>query len=190
MSSSALTKKELGHALKELMNLMPMNKITVAMVCEKCDLNRQTFYYHFQDKYDLVTWIFRTESAAYLAQAPNRDNWQEILRGLCRYFRENRAFYCNAMSYNGQNSLREYLFDTFSGVVQQHLLDGNPCALEPQDAAFAGEFFAATIVGLLERWCARGMREDAARYEDCLTRILSGEMLNTYLRSVSPESDQ
>ena len=64
------------------------------------------------------------------------------------------------------------------------------CALEPQDAAFAGEFFAATIVGLLERWCARGMREDAARYEDCLTRILSGEMLNTYLRSVSPESDQ
>ena len=131
-----------------------------------------------------------SESAAYLAQAPNRDNWQEILRGLCRYFRENRAFYCNAMSYNGQNSLREYLFDTFSGVVQQHLLDGNPCALEPQDAAFAGEFFAATIVGLLERWCARGMREDAARYEDCLTRILSGEMLNTYLRSVSPESDQ
>ena len=30
----------------------------------------------------------------------------------------------------------------------------------------------------LERWCARGMREeDAERYEKCLARILSGEML-------------
>ena len=190
MPSSQQTKQLFADSMKQLMMKKPLEEISVGDIALQSGMSRTSFYYHFQDKYDLVTWIFRTESAAYLAQAPNRDNWQEILRGLCRYFRENRAFYCNAMSYNGQNSLREYLFDTFSGVVQQHLLDGNPCALEPQDAAFAGEFFAATIVGLLERWCARGMREDAARYEDCLTRILSGEMLNTYLRSVSPESDQ
>ena len=170
MPSSQQTKQLFADSMKQLMMKKPLEEISVGDIALQSGMSRNSFYYHFQDKYDLVTWIFRTESAAYLAQAPNRDNWQEILRGLCRYFRENRAFYCNAMSYNGQNSLREYL--------------------EPQDAAFAGEFFAATIVGLLERWCARGMREDAARYEDCLTRILSGEMLNTYLRSVSPESDQ
>ena len=91
-----------------------------------------------------MTWIFRTESAAYLAQAPNRDNWQEILRGLCRYFRENRAFYCNAMSYNGQNSLREYLFDTFSGVVQQHCWTATP-ALWNRRTRLCRRVFRATI---------------------------------------------
>ena len=132
-----------------------------------------------------MNWIFRTESAAFLAKAPTRDNWQDILRGLCRYFEENRAFYRNALAYTGQNSLREYLFDTFSGVVQQHLKSADS-SLAPEDVAFAGEFFAATIVGLLERWCSRGMREeDAERYEKCLARILSGEMLEAYLHGSS-----
>ena len=39
---------------------------------------------------------------------------------------------------------------------------------------------------LLERWCSRGMREeDAERYEKCLARILSGEMLEAYLHGSS-----
>ncbi|WP_367924616.1 TetR/AcrR family transcriptional regulator C-terminal domain-containing protein [uncultured Ruthenibacterium sp.] len=163
-----------------------LEAISVGDIAAQSGMSRNAFYYHFQDKYDLVNWIFRTESAGFLAQAPDRENWQGILRALCEYFRENRAFYCNALSYTGQNSLREYLFDTFSGVVQQHLLDVKDqegAFMDPQDAVFAGEFFAATVVGLLERWCSRGMKEDASRYEDCLARILSGEMLNAYLHS-------
>ena len=70
-------------------------------------------------------------------------------------------------------------------MVRQHLKSADS-SLDPGDVAFAGKFFAATIVGLLERWCARGMREeDAERYEKCLARILSGEMLEAYLHGAS-----
>lgn len=54
MAESTLTKRALASALKELMAEVPFEKITVAQICEKCDMNRKSFYYHFRDKYDLA----------------------------------------------------------------------------------------------------------------------------------------
>lgn len=57
MADSNITKRALAAALKELMEQKPFSKINVADICEKCGMNRKSFYYHFKDKYDLVNWI-------------------------------------------------------------------------------------------------------------------------------------
>ncbi len=36
-------------AFAQLLNERPMNKITVKDIVERCDINRNTFYYHFPD---------------------------------------------------------------------------------------------------------------------------------------------
>ena len=61
MAEAGVTKKVLAYALKSLMASRPLSKITVGDICEACDMNRKSFYYHFRDKYDLVNWIFYTE---------------------------------------------------------------------------------------------------------------------------------
>ena len=61
MADSNITKRALASALKGLMEELPFDKINVAHICERCDMNRKSFYYHFRDKYDLVNWIFDTE---------------------------------------------------------------------------------------------------------------------------------
>ena len=53
MADSNITKKALASALKELMETVPFSKISIGDICEKCDMNRKSFYYHFKDKYDL-----------------------------------------------------------------------------------------------------------------------------------------
>ena len=57
MAEAGVTKKVLAYALKSLMASRPLSKITVGDICEACDMNRKSFYYHFRDKYDLVNWI-------------------------------------------------------------------------------------------------------------------------------------
>jgi AcrR family transcriptional regulator len=47
MSDSLLTKRALAEAMKELMAKHPMEKIKVKDIVELCNLNRQSFYYHF-----------------------------------------------------------------------------------------------------------------------------------------------
>jgi len=49
LADSTLTKKALASALKELMQEVPFEKINVGQICEKCDMNRKSFYYHFKD---------------------------------------------------------------------------------------------------------------------------------------------
>ena len=40
------------------MEVKPIDKITVKDLVEICGVNRQTFYYHFDDVYDLLEWVF------------------------------------------------------------------------------------------------------------------------------------
>jgi len=61
LPDSGITKNALSTALKELMLLHPLAKISVGDICARCGMNRKSFYYHFKDKYDLVNWIFHTE---------------------------------------------------------------------------------------------------------------------------------
>lgn len=54
---SNITKKAIAASLKNLLKEKKLNKITVQDIADDCGINRQTFYYHFQDVYDLVEWI-------------------------------------------------------------------------------------------------------------------------------------
>lgn len=51
------TKKTFEDSLAELAKELPLNKITVKMLCEKSQLSRNAFYFHYRDIYDLVEEI-------------------------------------------------------------------------------------------------------------------------------------
>ena len=61
MADSNITKNALAAAMKKLMREKKLSKISIADICGECGMNRNSFYYHFRDKYDLVNWIFYTE---------------------------------------------------------------------------------------------------------------------------------
>ena len=56
-----ITKRVLADSIRKLMEQRPLAKISVGDIVEECGLNRNSFYYHFKDKYDLVNWIFYTD---------------------------------------------------------------------------------------------------------------------------------
>ena len=58
------TKQALAAVLKELMAQKPVNKITIHDITERCGIRRQNFYYHFEDVYDLMRWMFQEEAVS------------------------------------------------------------------------------------------------------------------------------
>ena len=78
MPDSYITKKALAASLKELMEEMPFEKITVGDICNKCAMNRKSFYYHFKDKYDLVNWIFDIEFITIEKNNAYEDSWGPV----------------------------------------------------------------------------------------------------------------
>ena len=55
---SERTKIWIADAMKRLLVKKPLQKIFVTEICREAEIERPTFYYHFQDKYDLMAWIF------------------------------------------------------------------------------------------------------------------------------------
>lgn len=59
--NSQSTKQMLCDALIELSAKKAFSKITVSEIVNLCNVNRKTFYYHFEDVYDLLEWHLNNE---------------------------------------------------------------------------------------------------------------------------------
>ncbi len=55
---SRKVKQRLANSIKKLMEHSSLERITVKNIVQDAGVTRQTFYRHFQDKYDLVNWYF------------------------------------------------------------------------------------------------------------------------------------
>ena len=54
------TKYALARSLKKVLEKKSLDKITITDITDDCGVNRQTFYYHFHDIYELIEWMYIT----------------------------------------------------------------------------------------------------------------------------------
>ena len=148
MADSNITKKALAASLKQLMEEKPFEKINVGDICERCEMNRKSFYYHIKDKYDLVNWIFDTELIALEHEEPYDNLWEAMLV-LSHYFYDNRSFYRKALCITGQNSFSEHFQSLLFPVITSRLRD---VLSEKEVQEFQVTFIADVVVMAFQRW--------------------------------------
>lgn len=93
------TKRKLADALKEQLNAKPLEKVRIHELTEQCDIHRQTFYYHFDDIYDLFTWCMQQDAEMLSARLTQVPSWQDSLRGLLEYAAENRGYFMAGLAH-------------------------------------------------------------------------------------------
>ncbi|MDO5153260.1 MAG: TetR/AcrR family transcriptional regulator C-terminal domain-containing protein [Eubacteriales bacterium] len=148
LPDSSITKKALAGALKELMEAESFSKISISDICEKCDMNRKSFYYHFKDKYDLVNWIFDTEFITVMNKEGYTIGW-DSLELLSDYFYKNRIFYRKALDVTGQNSFSDHFHDLMFSAISvrlQEIMDMQAMS------TFQVNFFTDAVVQAFQRW--------------------------------------
>lgn len=91
MPRSNQTKQLLAQSLQELMATTPLEKISVNDIVDHANVGRNTFYYHFEDKYDLVNWYFQSGITRFLVELSAYSSWNALLAALETYFLENKG---------------------------------------------------------------------------------------------------
>lgn len=79
MTSSIISKKIIANSLKYLMETESFHKISVSDIMLHCQMRRQTFYYHFKDKFELLSWIYREETKENIIDFLDYETWENIL---------------------------------------------------------------------------------------------------------------
>jgi len=96
------TKESLAASLKKLMKTTALAKITINDIVNDCGVNRRTFYYHFQDIYALLEWIFRTEVSSAMAENTTSQTWQQGFLNILIYLDGNRKMVLNTYNSIGR----------------------------------------------------------------------------------------
>ena len=93
MSESLITKRAIADSLKELTRSKTFDKISVKDITKNCGINRQTFYYHFEDKFKLLEWIYENDLLEKPMAEVDFDNWPEKMEDVLTIMTSDKYFY-------------------------------------------------------------------------------------------------
>lgn len=169
MADANITKKALASSFKELMEHEPFAKISVGEICAHCGMNRKSFYYHFEDKYSLVNWIFYTEFLETVLAIDELDS-QDFLYFLIEHFYAERKFYKNALQIRGQNSLWEYFIEVLTPFLKALGDEQFEGVLDD----FMVAFLLDGVLSALYRWLEEGSDITPAELVERLKKVYHG----------------
>ena len=177
MSNSDFTKFMIARGFKQLLETNSFLNISVGDIAQHCKISRNTFYYHFRDKYDVISWIFYTEITPLIGDTMSIDQWGRGMRTLCHYMQENKSFYINVLQFEGQNSFADCLMDFYQNLVRTLILNaGGDQLLKPNQIKFISRFYAHGMSGVLLDWVKNGMVGNPDATVAMLEDLLSGEI--------------
>ena len=144
---SNITKIAMAQSLKRMLLIKDLDKITISDITNDCGINRQTFYYHFKDKYDLVNWIFYVDFLTNMG-GKNFENEWDVLVAVCNIFYQNKAFYQSALRIEGQNSFKDYFYEMLEPVMAFFVQD----LFQVQNQKLFVTFFCDAFLTAVLRW--------------------------------------
>lgn len=177
MSMSQVTKRALEASLKNLLLKKPLNKITINDIAEDCGINRMTFYYHFQDIYDLIEWACLEDAKKAIENQKTHDTWQQGLVSLLYAVKENKPFIINVYKCVDKAQVEKYLKpltdDLLLGVVEEESVN---IRVRDEDKKFIAKIYSYCFVGIMLDWIKDDMKEKPEDLVERLALVLDGDI--------------
>lgn len=154
------TKKALAESLCELLSKRTLDRITVRDIVENCGVNRQTFYYHFHDVYDLLEWIFEDMMEGMLKERDQYDDWTQGIEYIVAKMLENRKLILNAYHSVSHEAVSQFVkrwLEPYAAEMVEREAEGLSVAEE--DKAFVVKLFTLSTTGFFTEWVEHHLSE-------------------------------
>ena len=140
---------EKSHAKKTL------SKVTVSELVRDCQVNRNTFYYHFSDIYDLFKWTLDQEAVEVVRNINLIENTEEAMRFVLKYVDTNRHIINSAYDSMGHQEMKRFLYSDFIGIVRHTIDEGEKnlqVSVNSDFKDFMTMFYTIALVSILLDW--------------------------------------
>ena len=170
-------KAAICRSASELLTKKRTKKLTVKDIVEECGITRQTFYYHFQDIYDLLDWTLQEDIHRLIVNEIELDNWEESIAALFAYMQANRLLILNAFHSLERDTLEREVFKLLSPLLHRlfYAQSGFDRLCEA-DQDFIVSVYGLGIAGLLLRWIGTNMLAPPEPLIRQLYRLMGGSL--------------
>ena len=178
---SQITKRAFAASLKKLLKEKPLDKIKITDLTEDCGVNRQTFYYHFKDIYDLLEWVYTDDATKALDGKKTYDTWQEGYEHIFQYIINNKEFVVSTFNSLSREFLERYLYNEayilLIGVVEEKAAE---IPVREKDKSFIADFYKYGFVGIVLDWIKKGMKEEPKEIIGRLNILITGNIQKAF----------
>ena len=143
-------------ATDELMERIPLDKLTVKEICDAAGVSRPTFYRHFKDKYDIAQWYWNYLAEHSLKEMGRTVSWYECNLLMLQGFQARSAFFLHSFQSETYNSCREHGYRRRISYLKETLTTYRGIKLTDQ-LDFEIKFFVEAESRAVVDWLKEGM---------------------------------
>ena len=172
-------KYRLAAAMKKCMERMPVEKVTVKEIVEKCGTTRQTFYRHFLDKYDLINWYFdKILSESFKHMGTGETVYESLVRKF-RFIEHERLFFDAAFRYDDQNSLRDHDYRKIHAFYT-NMIESRTKEPLSSELNFILEMYCRGSVYMTTRWVSGEIEYTPEEMAKCLVEAMPAVLAEVF----------
>lgn len=179
------------NSFKDLVSRQSMDKVSVKKICENCDVNRQTFYYYFNDIMDILKLIMFDELLVEIAQNRTFDTWEGGFLATMNYLKKNSKMIYNiyySTYWPEANTYFSNLSNKLLGDVVEECAFKSGVKLQENDQAFIVNFYRHVFNGLMLDWVIEGMEEEPRTILNKLLLMITGSIPRSVDAFIKSES--
>ena len=182
------TKQAIKDSFLKLLNQQPLSKISVRSIVEDCGINRNSFYYHYQDIPALLGEIIKDEVDMLIEQYPTISSLDECVQVAFHFARENRKAVQHIFNSANRDIYESYYMKQCEYIVRTYLdtVFGKDTVSEA-DRAIAIRFLKCELFGLTIDWITGGMRDDATEEIGRITALCREISAEVFRKSAAAE---
>ena len=180
------TKTVISMALEDLLSKKPLSELTVKEITDRAGVNRQTFYYHFKNIEDLVTWTIEKDIELFRKECEEHGlEWEDRLLYLSDVLKKSRGVILNAYnSVDGRTFHRYVNMLTLPMVEALKRRNAYSSDLTEDEEKAVSVFFSNLFGGYFISWLEEGSVNDGKLISKLIDYIaLSLDAIITSTRS-------
>ena len=173
------TKKLMSDALKKLMQTKAFSKITVSEIIAECQINRKTFYYHFEDIFALLKWTLEEEAIGIVKHFDLLDNYEDAIRFAVQYIEENDYVINCACDSISRDELKRFFHADFVGIISSAIdaAEAKLCKhIDPELKQYVAKFYTEALAGMMIDWAKEKDKQDREKIIGYLTSIIGSSL--------------
>lgn len=186
----SFTRRAIMESFWRLLEEKPLGKISVKDIVEACGINRNTFYYHFQDIPSLIEAIVKEEADKVLQDHARVDSLEECLNIAVEFILKNRRAALHMYNSVNRDIYERYLMKMCQDVVENYL---NTVFADrrvvPQDREVIAKCCSCQCFGLFIDWLNDGLKADIQPVLSRMCRLRQGMIEEMFDRCEIKETE-
>lgn len=155
------TKNAIKQAFLKLLLQHPYSEITVKDIVSECGINRNSFYYHYQDMPALVEDIAKEDCDRIIERYPSPSSFEECLNAAMDFACENRQAVYHIFRSVDRSIFERYLWTIIDYAVSKYLETAFPNEqISKQDKSILLMHMRCQCFGQIIYWMESGMKDD------------------------------